>query len=314
MTKVIIPEIADAQTDHYLTKKGYEVLTVKNPTEASILATAPDVAGIMMFVAPFPNSLYAKLPNLKVLARYGVGYDSIDAEYAASQGVWVTNTPGANAVSVAESAITDILLLAKQSVTIAAKMQANDTTGAKTIMGHELNGATVGIIGYGNIGQALAKMLSGFGVNVLLYNRTHRETEYGKYVNLETLLTESDYVSINIAAVPATEHLIGEAELKLMKPSAYLVNLARGSIVDEAALISALKNHEIAGAALDVFDVEPLPRDSEFFQLDNVFLTPHTGSNTVEAGRNMAMGAARMIDEVLSGKTPEWPVNSPKLS
>ncbi|GAT17794.1 phosphoglycerate dehydrogenase [Secundilactobacillus silagei] len=313
MQKVIIPQVADKQTDHYLTKKGYEVLMVPDPTEAAILATAPDVAGIMMFVAPFPNTLYDKLPNLKVLARYGVGYDSIDADYAATKGVWVTNTPGANSVSVAENAVTDIMLLAKQSFKVSTLMRSGQQRAARQIFGHELAGKTVGIVGFGHIGQAVAKMLSSFGVKTLLYNRTKRPTKYGEYVDLETLLRQSDFVTLHIAATKQTEHLIGEKELKMMKSSASLINLARGSVVDEQALIKALSSHQIANAALDVFDEEPLPDDSPLFKLDNVFLTPHTGSNTVEAGENMAMGAARMIDEALSGQKPEWAVNQPQF-
>lgn len=313
MQKVIIPQVADKQTNHYLTKKGYEVLTVDNPDEATILATAPDVAGIMMFVAPFPNQLYDKLPQLKVLARYGVGYDSIDVDYAATKGVWVTNTPGANAISVAENAVTDIMLLAKRSFEISTLMRQGQQKAAKQIFGHELAGSTVGIIGYGHIGQAVAKMLSGLGVKTLIYNRTKRPTELGEYVDLDTLLKQSDFVTLHIAATKQTEHLLGEREFGMMKPSASLINLARGSVVDEQALIRALNDHQIASAALDVFELEPLPADSPFYQMDNVFLTPHTGSSTVEAGQNMAMGAAKMIDEVLSGQKPEWAVNKPQF-
>lgn len=313
MQKVIIPEIADQQTDHYLTKQGYQVLTVADPNEAAILAAAPDVAGIMMFVSPFPNDLYDQLPNLKILARYGVGYDSIDVDYAASKGVWVTNTPGANAVSVAESAVTDILLLAKKSFTISTMMRAGKQAETRQIPATELAGKTVGIVGYGHIGQNVAKMLSGFDVHTLIYNRTKRESKYGEFVDLETLLKQSDYVTLHIAATPATAGMIGAKELAMMKPTASLVNLARGSVVDEEALIAALQKHQIAGAALDVFNEEPLPSDSPLFDLDNVFLTPHTGSTTVEAGQNMAMGAAKMIDEALSGQKPEWAVNDPKF-
>ncbi|WP_203651776.1 phosphoglycerate dehydrogenase [Secundilactobacillus yichangensis] len=313
MQKVIIPEVADKQTNQYLTKKGYDVLTVANPDEAAILATAPDVAGIMMFVSPFPNDLYDKLPNLKVLARYGVGYDSIDVDYAAKKGVWVTNTPGANSTSVAENAVTDMMLLAKRSFEVSTLMRQGKQNAAKQIFGHELAGSTIGIVGYGHIGQAVAKMLSGFGVKTLIYNRTKRPTAYGEYVDLETLLKQSDYVTLHIAATKQTEHMIGKKELSMMKPSASLVNLARGSVVDEQALIAALNSHQIASAALDVFEEEPLPNDSPFYQMDNVFLTPHTASNTVEAGQNMAMGAAKMIDAALSGQKPEWAVNEPTL-
>lgn len=310
MQKIIIPEAADAQTNHYLAQKGYDVIKVANPSKADLLAH-PDVAGAMVYLSPMPNDLYDQLPNLKVLARYGVGYDNIDADYAAKKGVWVTNTPGANAVSVAEAAVTDMLLLAKQSIPIAANMKTNGWTQEESIVGRELTGATVGIIGFGDIGQTVAKLLTGFGCRILIYNRTHRDTPYGTYVDLETLLTESDFVSIHIAAVPATEHLIDANALKLMKKSAYLVNMARGSIVDEQALYDALKQHDIAGAGLDVFEHEPLPKNDPLMSLDNAYLTPHSAAITHEAGYNMAMGASKMIDAVLSGQTPEWAVNQP---
>ncbi|KRK48675.1 phosphoglycerate dehydrogenase [Secundilactobacillus kimchicus] len=310
--KVIVPANSIALTDDYLRKQGYDVIEVADPTPDAILSAAPDVAGIVMLVAPFPNTLYDQLPNLRVLARYGVGYDNIDADFAATKGVWVTNTPGANAVSVAESAVTDMLIMAKHAVQVTEAMrQGENATFGGGVMGRELSGATVGIVGYGNIGQMVAKMLRGFGGRTLIYNRTQKPTEDGTYVDWETLFRESDFITVHLAAVPETEKLIGAKEFAMMKSSAILVNLARGSILDEPALIQALSNHAIGGAALDVFTQEPLPATSPLFGLDNVYLTPHTAANTLEAHQNMAMGASKMVADVLSGHTPKWAVNKP---
>lgn len=309
--KVIVPSQSIALTNDYLRQKGYEVVEVVDPTAETILQTAPDASGIVMLMAPFPNSLYQQMPNLKVLARYGVGYDNIDVDFAAQNGVWVTNTPGVNATSVAESAVTDILMMAKHVNAISAAMRADDADAVGRLMGQELAGKTVGIVGYGHIGQAVAKMLSGFDVKTLLYNRTKRATDAGTYVDWDTLFSQSDFISVHLAATPKTDGSIGAREFAMMKKTAILVNLARGSIVDEPALIEALQTGEIGGAALDVFAKEPLAKDSPLFQLDNVFLTPHTASFTQQAHERMAMGASKMVDQVLSGQSPDWPVNQP---
>lgn len=309
--KVIMPKMADTLSNNYLKEKGYDVITVPDVTEQALL-DHPDVAAAILFVSPIPNTIYDKLPNLKVFARYGVGYDSVDANYAASKGVWVTNTPGANAVSVAESAVSDLLLLAKRSPWISQKMREGDLKGAVHLMGRDVAGATIGIVGYGNIGQSVAKILSGFNVNVLIYNRTPRESKYGKFVDWDTLFKESDYVTIHLAATPETENSITAKEFAMMKSSASIINLARGPIINENDLISALKTGQIESAALDVFDNEPLPATSPLFDLDNVFLTPHTAAQTLEAHNRMAVGASKMIDQVLTGNTPDWPVNQPK--
>lgn len=309
--KIIVPQSADEYSDHYLAKRGYNIVNVDSATEKKILEVAPDASAVMMFTAKFPNSLYKKMPNLKIIAEHGVGYDNIDVDFAAKQGVWVTNTPGTNARSVAESTVLDILMTAKHSYQISNLMRDNQIKSAKRLMGNELFNSTVGIVGFGNIGQAVAKLLSGFGVKVLIYNRTLKETPYGSFVDWETLFEQSDYITVHLAATPATRHLIGKKEFDLMKSSASLINLARGSILDQEALIQALRTNQIAGAALDVFQEEPLPQDSQLFDFDNVFLTPHTGANTVEAFKRMSIGASKMIDSVLSGKNPDWAVNNP---
>lgn len=314
MKKVLLPKIADELTAHYLTKHGYEVETCDNPGVDEILQLAPDVAAVMMISKPIPNSLYAKLPNLEILARRGVGYDAIDVDYAAKQGVWVTNAPGANARTVAELAMMDLFMLARRFHAVDLKTRADDWNGAyQGLLGHELFGATVGIVGVGHVGQTLADMCHALGMKVLLYDRHPRADQAsGEYVEWDELFKGSDYVSLHIASVPETKHCVSTSEFELMKPTASLINLARGAVVDTDALVQALQTKQIAGAALDVFEQEPLPADHPLYQMPNVILTPHIGANTIEANRKMAMIAAKQIDLVLSGKKPEYPVNEPK--
>lgn len=307
--KIVVPEKADRLTNYYLRKKGYDVVNFAYPTQDQILENAADAAALMLYVTPITKKLYDNMPNLKIIAQHSVGYDNVDVNYAAERGVWVTNTPGANAQSVAETAVLDMLLMSRQAHLVNAKMMSGHLTSGYQIEAHELAGTTVGIVGFGQIGQAVAKLLQPFGVRVLIYNRTKRFTMDGEFVDWETLFKESDYVSLHLAAVPETHHIVGTQEFKWMKPSATLINLARGSVVDEEALITALQSGEIGYAALDVFEKEPLPVTSPLMKLDNVFLTPHTGANTVEANRRMAMTAAKMIDEALSGKVPDLALN-----
>ncbi|WP_407894154.1 phosphoglycerate dehydrogenase [Lacticaseibacillus sp. N501-2] len=313
MKKVLLPKIADDLNDHYLAKRGYAVVTCDNPGVDEILQLASDAAAIMMISKPIPNSLYAKLPNLEILARRGVGYDAIDVDYAAKQGVWVTNAPGANARSVAEMALTDLLMLARRIHAVDQLTRAGDWTGAyQGLLGHELLGACVGIVGVGHVGQTLADICHALGMQVLLYDRHPKADQTaGQYVSWDELFQRADYVSVHLASVPETKHCISSHEFELMKPTASLVNLARGAVVDTDALVLALQQHQIAQAALDVFEQEPLPTTHPLYQMPNVIITPHIGANTKEANRTMAMIAAKQIDLVLSGQKPEYPVNHP---
>lgn len=312
--KVIVPKIADELTDHYLSKRGYEVITVDNPGKQEILSCAPDATAVMMISKPLPNDLYDQMPNLKILARRGVGYDNIDVDYAAKRGIWVTNTPGANAHSVAEMTLMNMLMLGRKFRQVDQMTRANDWSGAYQLIGHDLTAATVGIVGYGNVGQELARLLMALGVRVLIYDRNPQQTEFGTFVTWEQVFSEPDFVSLHLAATPETNQMIGTREFGLMKSGASLINLARGRIVDEQALINALQHKLIAGAALDVFEKEPLDAKSSLLAMDNVIITPHIGANTLEANREMALTAARMIDTVLSGGVPKLAVNKPRLS
>lgn len=225
-------------------------------------------------------------PKLKAVVRAGVGLDNIDTDRAKEKGVQVINTPEAPTESVAELAIALILSLARRipeaDVSIKDKKWIK-----KELIGHELKGKTIGIIGLGKIGKRVAEIAHSLGMNIIAHNRSPQayflETVNGKQKPLNELLKEADFVTIHLPLTNQTKNTLGKKELSLMKPSAYLVNTARGAIVNESALYEVLKNGKIAGAALDVF-WDRKPFESKLFELnDKIIFTPHIGSTTFEA-------------------------------
>jgi D-3-phosphoglycerate dehydrogenase len=257
-------------------------------------------------------------PNLKIIANYGAGFDNIDFAYAAEKGIAVTNTPHVSTEATAELTFAILLAAARR---IPEGDQLCRTVGFNGwaplfFLGREVYGKTLGIIGLGAIGQAVARRAQAFGMNII-YSGPNRkaidiEEELGAvYVTMEELLKTSDFVSINCAYNPSLRHMIGLEQLKSMKPTAYLINAARGPIVEEQALVTALKEGYIEGAALDVFEFEPKIGD-ELKSLKNVVLTPHIGNATIETRAAMAEVAANNIIAVLEGKEPLTPVNRKK--
>ncbi len=254
-------------------------------------------------------------PDLKIIANYAVGFDNIDIEYAKERGVIVTNTPEVMTQAVAEHAMTLMLSCARRIVEGDRYVRAGkyDLWEPNLLLGPEIAGKTLGIIGIGRIGQALCQIAyHGFGMKVL-YTDINRNEEVERnfqadHVSLATLLERSDFVSIHVPLLESTKHLIGAQELSKMKKNAILVNTARGAIIDEQALIKALKEREIFAAGLDVFEVEGKV-SSELFDLENVILTPHIASATLEARQAMGECVCENIIEVLAGREAKTPVN-----
>lgn len=255
-------------------------------------------------------------PNLKVVSTYSVGFDHIDIEAATKRGIYVTHTPGVLTDAVAEFTVGLLLAITRRILEadqIIRKGEWNKPWNPFFLTGPELKGKTLGIVGFGRIGRAVAKKVKGFEMNLIyydVYRNEQAEKELGvKYVDLETLLKESDFVSLHVPLTKDTYHMIGEKELKMMKPTAYLINTARGAVVDTEALVKALKEKWIAGAALDVFEQEPLPPGHPLTKLDNVILAPHIASATNEARARMAELAAKNLVAVLRGEMPPALVN-----
>ncbi|PTI97576.1 hydroxyacid dehydrogenase [Staphylococcus simulans] len=256
--------------------------------------------------------------NLKVIANYGAGFNNVDIEYAESKGIYVTNTPGVSTRSTAELTFALVLAVARR---IAEGDQLSRTKGFDGwaplfFRGREVSGKTIGIFGLGNIGYAVAKRAKAFDMDIL-YTGPHRkedkEKELGaKYVDFDTLLKESDFITINAAYKPELHHLFDTEQFKQMKPTAYLVNAARGPIVNEQALADALKDKVIEGASLDVYEFEPKITE-DLKSLDNVVITPHIGNATFEARDGMAeIVANNTVDVLKDNKAPQYVVNNVK--
>jgi D-3-phosphoglycerate dehydrogenase len=252
--------------------------------------------------------------RLKIIARTGVGVDPsrVDLDAAKEFRVWITNQPGSNSVSVAELVFGQMIALVRHTFEANRAVKENRWGEYLKYIGTELAGKTVGIIGMGNIGTRVAIRARAFEMEFLVHDPyipdAHVTALGGKRVELGELLAESDFVTIHCPLTAETKGMISAQQLALMKASAYLINAARGGIVDEDALYRALKQKKVAGAALDVVENEPPVKDHPLFQLDNVVLTPHLGAVTFEASQRGEWGAAEEVIRVLEGKKPKNPV------
>lgn len=252
--------------------------------------------------------------RLKLVARTGVGVDPsrINLDEAKAYKILVTNMPGCNAISVAELVFGQIIALVRHTHAADRSVKGNRWGDYLKYTGTELAGKTVGIVGMGNIGTRVAIRARAFEMHFLVYDpyipESHVTALGGRWVGLNELLVESDFVTLHCPLTPKTRNIINEKELATMKPSAYLINAARGGIANEEALCRALQAKKIAGAALDVIEVEPPAQDHPLLRLDNVLWTPHLGAQTFEASKRGEWGAAEEVIRVLEGKPPKNPV------
>jgi gluconate 2-dehydrogenase len=253
--------------------------------------------------------------NLKAVANIAVGYNNIDVPACTEKGVMVTNTPGVLDDSTADLAWTLMLGAARRITEVERRVRNREWTGwrLKQWLGTDVHHATLGIVGMGRIGQAIARRAAGFEMRVIYHNRKRMAEEVERSLNaswksLEELLRESDFVVLQVPYTPETHHLIGAAQLAQMKRSAILINSTRGGVVDDQALIDALKSGVIRAAGLDVFENEP-KLNPGFLDLDNVVIAPHIGSSTERTRRAMAMTAARNAVAALTGAVPPNLVN-----
>ncbi len=261
---------------------GYEVLVVRSATKVT-------------------KEVIDAGKQLKVIARAGVGLDNIDVKAAEARGIKVLNAPEAPTIAVAELVLAHMLAWVRHLPRADLGMKAGRWE-KKQLMGSELRGKTLGIVGTGRIGRAVGYKAKAFSMNLLAYDFIQSpefaEQTGAKYVDLDTLLRESDFVTLHIPLVPETKHVVGKRELELMRPTALLINASRGGIIDEEALAETLQTGKMAGACLDVYEREP-PRDSPLLKLPNVVLTPHLGASTREAQRDAAIIISQKIRETL---------------
>jgi glyoxylate/hydroxypyruvate/2-ketogluconate reductase len=255
-------------------------------------------------------TLLAGSPQLKVVANIAVGYNNIDLAACTARGIMATNTPGVLDDSTADLAWALMLGAARRLTELERRVRNGEWTGwrLKQWLGTDVHHATLGIFGMGRIGQAIAKRAAGFDMKLIYHNRNRASPDVERrlnavFVGKDELLRQADFVVLQVPYSPETHHMIGAAELKRMKPGAVLINSTRGGVVDDVALIAALKNGVIRAAGLDVFENEP-SLDPAFFELDNVVLAPHVGSSTEATRRAMAMTAARNLVAGLTGAMP----------
>ena len=286
-----------------LRKEGCEVHvneTGKSYTKEEFISYAKDVDGIIIGVDLADKEMLDQCPNLKAIAKYGVGVDNIDMEYAQKKGIKVSRTIGSNSLSVAEHAMGLIFTLAKN--TYSAVQDVKNGNWNK-VYGFELQGKTIGIIGFGNIGKNLARLAQGMNMKVMAYDAMPIDTEYAEKNHImiaeyEQLLKESDVISVHMPLTAETKDMIDKKAFAIMKSNAIVINAARGGIINEADLYEALMNKRIAGAGFDVFTQEP-PKDSPLLKLNNFILTPHTASKTKEADDNtIRMSTANILRDL----------------
>ena len=281
-----------------------------------LLAAVENADGVLSHPASrFDRELLERAPCLRVVSNIAVGYDNVDVAACTEHRVLVCNTPGVLTDATADVTLALMLAVSRRVVEADRFTRAGQWRYWTPLLmvGQDLTDATLGIVGMGRIGLEVARRARGFRMRILYHNRNRRpevEAELGAtYVDLPSLLAESDFVSLHVPATSETRNLIGRNELARMKPTAYLINAARGSVVDQGALAAALRERRIAGAGLDVYNPEPIALNDPLLELDNCVLMPHVGAATLRTRQRMSELAARNLLAVLRGEEPPACVN-----
>lgn len=295
-----------------LLEEKCDLIYARSFTEADIIDQVSDVDAIIIRAnGAVSAKVIAAAPRLKVVGRHGVGLDAVDMDAARQRGIKVVYTPQANKESVAEHFVVLALMLAKKIRPADIALRDCYWQARYELIGTELREKTLGVLGFGRIGQQTARICrSGFGMPVLYYDQLafpDAEKELGATrVDDKTLFSRADFISVNLPLLPETRHFVNTDLLNLMKPTAFLINMARGPIWNEAHVVAALQEKRIAGAGSDVYEVEPITADNPLLKLENFVGTPHMSAHTEEAMIRMSM-VARDVLAVLEGREPEYP-------
>jgi D-3-phosphoglycerate dehydrogenase len=316
MKVVLAEKVSPATLAVFQAEPGWDVKTHDQLPDGLAAALAEADALVVRSAVQVDDALMEKAPKLRVIGRAGVGVDNIDAEAATRRGIVVMNTPGANAVAVAELAVALMISLARKIPAANTSMHAGKWD-KKNLQGGELRGKTLGILGLGRIGLEVAKRARGFGLDIIgsdpfVSAAVARENGI-KLVTLDELIAGSDYLTLHVGLTPQTNGVINEKSIARMKKGVRIINCARGELIEDAALVAALKSGQVAGAALDVFTVEP-PKESPYFGLDNVILTPHIAGSTAEAQEAVGIQIARQVRDYLKLGVVQNAVNLPSLT
>lgn len=291
-----------------LEENGVEV--IENPygrpmTRDELLTVVGDIDGAVVGVDTWNEKIFAHAPKLRAMARFGVGVDNIDLAAAKAHGIQVTNAKGMNSNPVAELTVGLILSTLRNVPAFNVSIREGKWD---RFMGRDLAGMTVGLLGFGDIAQRVAKKLSGFDVSICaydLYPNLEKARELNvEMVSMEETLHRADVVCMHLPSLPAIHHIMDARTFGMMKDGSYFINTARGALVDETALAQALRSGKLTAAAIDVFDQEPVRRDNPLFALPNLFATPHTAAETYDTYHNVGLATARQLLDVFAGKKP----------
>ena len=314
--RVLIPQDVAQPGKDYLRDRGYEIKMGSGLTAEAIAADVVDCDAILGRTAPFTAKVFEAGKKLKVISRHGVGYDNIDVAKATELGIWVTFAPESNANTVAEHTVGCILTLARRFFQMDRETRAGNWGARDVVLGTDLAGKVLGIVGLGKIGRRVAQKAGrGLDMKVVGYDPFLKPEQMAEFAapceSMDDVFNVADFVTLHIPGGASTRGIVCKKQFALMKKTAYFINASRGDVVVEADLIEALRNGTIAGAAIDVYEKEPPQKDNPLMSMSNLLLTPHNASQTRECMIRMALHAAQGIDEVLSGKRPTWPVNEP---
>lgn len=313
--KVLITKPIPKEVEDYIGKHcDYKIMKLDNNSDKEIVFDeVKDMEGLLTNNIKIDNEFLSHAPKLRVVSDIAVGYNNFDTNAMRTRGVMGTNTPYVLDDTVADLVFALILSAARRIPELDSYVKERrwDKAVGEDLFGIDVHHATLGIIGMGRIGEAIAKRAKfGFDMNVLYNNRSRKakaEEELGvKYASLEDLLKQSDYIVVMTPLTKETENMIGYKEFDIMKNTAILINASRGQVVNEEALIDALKNKKILGAGLDVYPVEPVNKDNPLLDMPNVVTLPHIGSATSKTRFDMAMAAANNLVTALSGETPPY--------
>ena len=316
--KILVADKISPKGVAYLRQQpGFEVIEAYGSTQEQVLALVKDVHAIAVrSETKITRAILEAAPLLKVVGRAGVGVDNVDVDAATERGVVVMNTPAGNTIATAELTFTHILCGARPVAQAAASMKAGQWD-RKSFSGIELFKKTIGVVGFGRIGGEVAKRAQAFGMRVLAYDPylapARAKAMQVESVSLDELLTQSDYITVHMPMTDDTHHMINEAAFEKCKKGLRIFNCARGGIIKETALIAALKSGKVAAAGLDVFEEEPLAKDSELRSLPNVVLTPHLGASTSEAQEAVGIEVAEQIADLLISGAVRNAVNLPSV-
>lgn len=306
LPKVFISEPINSKGMEMLEGKAQMVVAPDTSKKTALSMIADADAAILRATTIFDKDVIGKGIKLKTIVRTGIGVDNVDLKFAGENGIFVCNTPGTNDETVAEHAVAMILAFAKQIILMDKAVRSQNWKERFSPRQIDIRNKKVGIIGYGNIGMATAHFCRCLGMQVTAYDPFITKTGLDVHFTdtIETIFTESDFVSLHCPSTPLTHRFIGSKYLGLMKESAYLINTSRGELIDEPALVTALSENRIAGAALDVFKEEPLAADSPLLNFSNVILSPHVAGSTKESNERIAIAAAQAVLDTFNGQTP----------